>query len=109
MESRSDLVMLIKKLFGESGGRVDSQVDIKSVLAEKAIRLNPMAMVKARTCREFEYFLLCNSDQARLNGLLAPKPSLFLVEKKLNINPKPNARTRRMLKKITVVNISLSV
>ena len=49
MEFRSDLVMLIKKLFGEFGGRVDSQVDIKSVLAEKAMRLNPIAMVKART------------------------------------------------------------
>ena len=109
MESKSDLLMFIKKLFGEFGGRVDSQVDIKSVLAEKAIRLNPIAMVKARTCREFEYFLLCNSDQARLSGLLAPKPSLLLVWKKLKISPKPNAKTRRMLKKITVVRTRLSV
>ena len=49
MEFNSDLVILIKKLFGESGGRVDSHVDIKSVLAEKAMRLNPIAIAKART------------------------------------------------------------
>ena len=69
MEFRSDLLILIKKLLGESAGNVDSQVDIKSVLAEKAIRLSPIAMVKASTCRELVYFLLCNSDQARESEL----------------------------------------
>ena len=87
IEFKSDLLILIKKLFGESGGNVDSQVDIKSVLAEKAIRLSPIAMVKASTCREFVYFLLCSSDQARESGLLAPKPSLVVLRKKLKMIP----------------------
>ena len=49
MEFKSDLVTLIKKLFGESWGRVDSQEEVKSVLAEKAMRLSPIAIVKERT------------------------------------------------------------
>ena len=61
--------------------------DIKSVLAEKAIKLRPIAMVKASTCKEFEYFLLFNSDQAKDKGLLAPNPSLTLFWKKLKIIP----------------------
>ena len=87
IEVNSDLLIFIKKLLGELVGSVDSQVDIKSVLAEKAIKLRPIAMVKASTCKEFEYFLLFNSDQAKDKGLLAPNPSLTLFWKKLKIIP----------------------
>ena len=74
----SSLVMLIAKLFGESSGMEPCQEPSKFLLAEKVIKLSPIAIVKAKIWKELPSFLLRSSDNAKLSELDAPKPvSLF--------------------------------
>ena len=63
------------KLLGESSGIEFCQEPSKFLLAEKVIRLRPIATVNAKIWKELPNFLLLSSDIANVTELVAPKPT----------------------------------
>ena len=68
--------MFIAKLLGESSGIEFCQDPRRFLLAEKVIKLNPIATVKAKIWKELPKRLLFSSENANFTGLEAPKPKL---------------------------------